>query len=90
MCCTEGAEGAPLPTVVPMHLHAFYMSRELHEALTRRGKYKRYRELDVACAWPIWPYQLNNWIEWLPFELLGKDIEEGTPAELWWDTDDGF
>ena len=70
-----------------MHLHAYYMACELNDALTRRGDYWRYQKLDVAFAWP---YQLNNWIEWLPFELLGKDIEEGTPAELWPDTDDGF
>ena len=86
VCCIEGEGDAPLPTVVPMYMHAFYMSCELNDALTRRGDYLRYRELDVAFAWP---YQLK-WIEWLPCAVWGKDIEEGTPAELWPDTDDGF
>ena len=76
----------PPPTVVPMHLHAYYLSCELNDALTRSGNYLRYQELDVAFAWP---YQLN-WMEWLPFALWGKGIEEGTPTELWPDTDDGF
>ena len=33
VCCIEGR--APLPTVVPMYIHAYYMSCELHDALTR-------------------------------------------------------
>ena len=86
VCCIEGEGDAPLPTVVPMYMHAYYMSCELNDALTRRGDYLRYQELDVAFAWP---YQLK-WIEWLPCAVWGKDIEEGTPAELWPDTDDGF
>ena len=89
ICRIDGA--APLPTVVPMHLHAYYMSCQLYDALTRSGDYYCYRTLDFLDEGDFaWPYQLNNWLEWLPFALRGKDIEEGTPAELWPDTDDGF
>ena len=46
-------ETAPLPTVVPMHLHAYFLACELNDALTRKSNYSRFHGFtDVAFPWP--------------------------------------